>query len=772
MKKSKGNTISLFFMFLIAALLLNIGLLVLNNFGSFFDNLKKELNVSDVYYKMPATMYTSEVKEYLENEPNIQKMQVEDIYAGDTIVKYGNEERQIKFMICNANQERTLSKWKFIGEHLPAEKMSIYIPYIMNLDGGYGLNDTLKININGKELIFTVKGFIEDIYFSSLDTIYLSGYVTPETFDLVADQLSEERGVLVFTKEEATNSKVVRSIQSLTKTESSLSQLNSEESIFNIDLALVELSRVSMSSIISSVIVVFAAIIVLVTLVVVRFRINISIIDDMTKIGSLKAVGYTSRQIMCTMAYQYTIIAIIGSLVGIILSYFCIPILSNVFAVQSGLKWEQGFDLVASSMTLVILLAITMAVAYLSSRRINKLTPITSLRGGIVTHSFRKNPIPLHKVKTRLTVALAMKGLLQSKKQSLMIILIIIAISFAGAFSIVMYYNTSIDTTTFKKTPGLELTNVVAIREPDVNQKSILDEISQLSSVRMAQYIDELSVTIEDNVVKAFVMEDFRKKETNTVYKGRYPIHSNEIVLAGQFAKQIDKDVSDTVIVELGGHKEEYLITGLSQGTYMGGKNVSICLSGMQRLNPDLELNMLNIYLNHKEVSSKDFVALLETSYMDVFINVIDMDEQIEDGIGLYTDLIGKIGPVILIITILVDILVLYFVLNSSVVRKKRELGIQKAIGFTTFQLMNQLSLSFLAPITIGVCAGCLLGVTQINNIMSLVQGSMGIMKAEYMIKPFWIIVFGLAIILVSYITSMLITYGIRKISAYALVTE
>ena len=139
---------------------------------------------------------------------------------------------------------------------------------------------------------------------------------------------------------------------------------------------------------------------------------------------------------------------------------------------------------------------------------------------------------------------------------------------------------------------------------------------------------------------------------------------------------------------------------------------------------------------------------------------------------GPYIDIVSKIGIVTMVITIVVVLLVLYFVIVSSIIRRRRELGIQKAIGFTTIQLMNQISISFVFPILIGITLGCILGMTQTNPIMTFAQSSMSIMKANYIIRPDWIILFGAATLIVSYITSMLITWRIRKISAYALVSE
>ncbi|WP_342435466.1 hypothetical protein NSS79_17490 [Paenibacillus sp. FSL L8-0436] len=59
----------------------------------------------------------------------------------------------------------------------------------------------------------------------------------------------------------------------------------------------------------------------------------------------------------------------------------------------------------------------------------------------------------------------------------------------------------------------------------------------------------------------------------------------------------------------------------------------------------------------------------------------------------------------------------LTFTVNSNVFAHQSglmwgELGIQKAIGFTTCQLMNQLSLGFLPPIIMGVLLGSIAGIT------------------------------------------------------------
>ncbi|OZV13974.1 hypothetical protein CIW83_00635 [Tissierella sp. P1] len=189
------------------------------------------------------------------------------------------------------------------------------------------------------------------------------------------------------------------------------------------------------------------------------------------------------------------------------------------------------------------------------------------------------------------------------------------------------------------------------------------------------------------------------------------------------------------------------------------------------KLNPDFKQQNLQIYLN-KGADVPEFIKTLENSYGDSIMTIVDADKNMEQSIGIYISIVSKVGIAILIITMAVVVFVLYLIISSAIIRRKHELGIQKAVGFTTFQLMNQISFGFMPPVIIGVFIGTIAGMTQGNKIMSIAQRSMGVMKANYIINTLWIISFSIAIVIISYITSMLITYSIRKISAYKLVSE
>lgn len=775
-KKTIGHTISLFIMFLIAALLLNSGLLISINFNKFFNDTCNELNTSNIYYTMPSRIYDDELRQYIRDHENLISMQEEYSIWADVKVKYNDEERGLTLLMNDASFNRDLSKWKFVGDHLPVEpdEMSIYLPSIFRESGNYNLNDNFLIHLpaNNKKLDFTIKGFIEDIYFSSMETRALGIYLPHDTFVMVSDLLGESHdAVLIYANLKEINKDIEIGIKELTGLEATTYSSNLSNLLLSFDIEIIETSRVLMAFIMAVMVIAFAFIIVAVCLIVVRFRISNSIEEDMAKIGSLKAIGYTSRQIILSIVLQFVLIALTASILGIILSYMTTPIISDVFAQQSGIKWIQGFDLYISTMSLGLIIIIVMLIAYISSRKIKRLNPIVALRGGIITHNFKKNHLPLEHSRGNISFFLAIKNLLQNKKQGIMITIIMFAVSFTGVFAVVMFYNTTVDTKAFNETPGIELSNVVLSLKTDTDHDRIKEEVINMEGVRKAQYIDDVMVVVNKYEVRAFVMEDYGAKETDTIYEGRYPKHANEIAIAGHLAKMLNKDIGDSISVEYSGVKEDYLITGFTQGTFMGGINASIRRDGFIKINPNYKEQSLQIYLD-KDYDAGILSKKLEGLYKEEKLAITDMDYEIGVGAGVYTDIVSKVGITILVVTIAVVILVLYFVINSSIIRRKRELGIQKAIGYTTYQLMNQISMGLLPSTIIGVVIGCLVSATKSNAIMSLVQRGMGIMKANYVVVPLWIIEFAILLIVVSYITSILLTYRIRKISAYALITE
>jgi len=134
---------------------------------------------------------------------------------------------------------------------------------------------------------------------------------------------------------------------------------------------------------------------------------------------------------------------------------------------------------------------------------------------------------------------------------------------------------------------------------------------------------------------------------------------------------------------------------------------------------------------------------------------------------ALFSYLYLLITTIILIFTASIILFFLYFITVAVIIRRHRFLGIQKAMGFTTFDLMQQMSVSFMLPLILGIILGTVISAFTFNNILALL---MELKQTSFDVPYLWIALTGIALAIISYATILIITGRIRKISACDLV--
>jgi len=768
-RKAKGQTAILAALFLISSMMLNTGLNVFN-FGSFFDRTAEELNASDAYFIIPEARYNSMVEEYLYRHEEITALQKNSGLHVYMTTGWKDETLSIQRMICDIDEPRELTQWKLVGDSLSGIADAVYVPYLYKVVGGFDLGDSMTAEICGKTYDFTVAGYIECIYHDRLytgDMLFMPG----ARYEELCEDLPEYRKVLIFANGISNYAKIESALLDLTDaTSAGAGYVTDEKTLLHaMSYSSMKTERTSMALMMAVMLIVFTAVITIVCLLVIRFRINNSIEEDMPRIGSLQSIGYSSAQISLSVVAQYGMIALVACLIGVIPTYLLLPVIGEVFAQQSGLFWECGFEPLTNLLAVGSLTLIVTAMALIAALEFRKITPVLALRGGILTHSFKQNCVPLDRSRLPLTMALSFKSILQGLRQSVTVFVILTAVSFTATMAAVLYYNAAVDLSVFEKVPGMERANAAIAFKPGQDTDELKKEVLKHGDVYKAQYLDIGRTVVDEVDVGVVVMEGFAGRETNNVYKGIYPRYDNEIAIPGVLASMMAKDIGDEVLA--GKEERPFLITGLTQGTEAGPISVYLTLNGMRKIYPGFQQIALMIYLNDG-VDAAEYVFAMEDIYAEQALSIINADASFAEGVSSFATIISLVGLAILIIAGFVVILALYFVIGSTVIRKRRELSTQKAIGYTTINLMHQISLGFVFPISLGVVAGCLLGMTTTNPLISIIITQMGIMKANFIIDTSWVIIVGIFIILFSYLASMLITWRIRKISAYALVTE
>ena len=769
-RKAKAQTMVLVSLLFIASMLSNISLMILFDFTDSFERMAEELQTSDLFFTIPERMYTDEVEQYFLNHEEIEYFQVNNGLVAH--ITQPAEAVGIS-IIANKDEVRMISDWRLVSDQMLDLEQAIYVPYHFKVSNGYQLGDEFILEIENQLYEFNIAGFSESL-FQNGPVIGDVFFIPDARFDELSTVLADLRFMLIFANGGAENhAPIEMDLLQLTGASGTALQVTDIRStVMSGNLASMQTFRTMMPSMLAAMLMVFTGIIIVVCLLVIHFRIKNRIDEEMPQFGLLQSVGYTSKQLATAITTQYGIIAIISCLISIVPAYLIIPVISSLFAQQNSFFWNPPVNPIINMIVFLVSCTITLATAFGAAIKIRKITPIQALRSGIQTHNFKKNHFPLEHSKLPLQLLLSCKSALQNKRQSISMFIIIASVSFVATASAIMYYNAIVDTTIFQTVPGVERMDVRIAFIPDEEETilALKEEVHGHSDVYHAQYLDIDRITVDDLIVGVVIKENYETRVINNVYEGIFPRHENEIVISGFIANLLDKDIGDTVLV--GEAALPFLITGLSQGMEAGDLLTTyLTINGMRRIRPDFIQSSLAIYLN-EDVNIPEFIRQMEIQFEGRYFFVEDSHMIFAEGMAPFITIMSLVSAAIIVISSAVIILVLYFVIGAAITRKRRELGIQKATGYTTWAQMQQVTFIFIVPFILGVIVGCAAGSVAFNIIMSIGMQAAGVMQINYLINPAWVMGAGIGILALSYVSCLLMTWRVRKISVYSLVSE
>jgi putative ABC transport system permease protein len=772
LKKSKSAALFLFILMIIAGLLLNIGLTAMSVMNHFYENKVRELRDPHVSIAMNSASFKAAYGDFLASYPGVREMETEQVIllSTSTIPFYENDSGYgIRTMLLNADAARSIAPVKLIEAASTGSGEGIYVPYSWKVRNGYQLGDNLTITYRGKAYTYRITGVFESTLMGSSRLNMLKIYLPDAAYRQFTRAVGPEaQGTLMsaILSDNKQSGKVVKNYQK------QFPHSNEVEvpSFWAADTETAKDGGGFIVNFVSMILAAFAAVIVLVSLIVIAFRIRDSIEDGIANIGVLQAMGYTSLQIILSYVVQFSLIAMAGSATGVAVSCTMLPAYGQVVSSLTGLIWRGGASAGVSLVSIATVTLLVCTVALLSAARIRRLHPAVALRGGLMTHHFKRNFFPLDQTKGGLQWVHACKAMMANGRQNLLIGSIMAAITFASVFSVVLYSNIAGDKVAFYQVLGSEMPDVGIQVQPGKDSLQLLAGVRKMTGVSKAVIMDSIIMAIQGHIVNTEISDQFEMLNNQTVYEGRYPRYDNEVAITGGLARLLGKSIGDSIKLEAGNVSYSFLITGLSQSFSAGGKGASLTLSGVYHLIPGLKEMSVNVYL--EGVSKSDFIQNVKAEYGDMIWSVTNVDESQESGMQVYNSAVFAVMAIILAITVLVVVLILYLVIRTAVLKRRRELGILQAAGYTTFQLMTQVTLSIMPIAVSGVIGGGVLGGLYTNVILELMLTDAGIARVRFVVHVPLVAFLCMAIIALSFLVSLLAAYRIRKITPYCLIAE
>ncbi len=110
--------------------------------------------------------------------------------------------------------------------------------------------------------------------------------------------------------------------------------------------------------------------------------------------------------------------------------------------------------------------------------------------------------------------------------------------------------------------------------------------------------------------------------------------------------------------------------------------------------------------------------------------------------------------------------------MTTMLVQRRRELGGKKALGFTNAELGRQTRWTILPAVGVGAGLGAVLGGVLMAPLLAALLRGIGILKVE--LTTNWLQVGGIAALILAFalVMTWLVSLRIRRVSAYALMTD
>ena len=824
LKKNKREAAAIVFLTFVTAFLMATFAVSITQIGSAFDRCFEETGSADFILLFEDDKYRDIYRDILEEEYNVTDIRESSVLVGmgASIISKKGESTANNIIFADESTERKIENFKKLNA-LPddeIEKLShpIWLPQYFEITAGYAPGDTFTLVFGGRDYPFTIAGFYSTGLYNSSRHM-LKCVITDDDMVLLS-AVYEEYRLIAFDTEmefpyeeyyEKCSARSNESVASIVILFDKDTEKWSETNFLNVFLY--------MSVFLSVVTLICAVFLIL-------HKISKDMEEQMVQIGVLEALGYTSRALSLSYICEYILTGGVGAVIGGITAAVFSPVMDTLIRGMMNRDVHTDVNILRILIVAISIIALVTLFALSRAARVKKLPPVVAFRKGIKTHHFGKNILPLEKMRHSINIRLAFKGIGNDLRSNIGTGICMIAAGVAIMFSVYLFdffksgYNGLIGVL------GMETPDINIIMMNGVNGEKFCEEIREFPEVEKVLLTRAMGDYVEvkgcNQSAAVFSYADYSLTDNIRLKAGRFPEYDNEIMISARREETENRHIGDSIIIKGDVCEKSYIITGIVTAMNNNGISVYMTEDGYRRIRPNDRPNAVEITLKNEEerLAFTDKLTALygasakDTAYaqsaqgsleerirakadekMAVLISqygVTDVDYAIRIGdtvisgnssrfvikeISSMKDFLKSqmesiaavtktfsFGAVIFIAVVVAVILGIIAV--STVKRQRREFGIMKSMGYTSRDLMLQLTLRILPVTIISSCIAAVLSV--------------------WVQRAFWMAAFGVqipeslpliigttaALVLFCLIVTYVSAGSIRKISVTELMTD
>ncbi len=738
-KNKKSQSILICITMMICAVIFATSLGMIKTIKDSIWKIYKETNAShDLIIFNGAKHKEDEIESWWRNQKEVENIQLFKTYLNNSKIKTKNDNKSLIVQLVELPYtEPKVDKLIIVkGEKKITPKHNeIWIPTNCARENNIHIGDNLEVLVGSKKFNMTVGAVVVDPEFSV-------PLISPSRIWLAPGELSNmiPKGesysfTLGVRYNEPSNEPIVwRSFKDnlgvpFTGTKINISVFTS---IYEFQYELID-----------KVLIIFSIIITILVLFITAFTIKNSILSDYKCIGVLKAIGFSSKNIITIYVSQVFSMALISIPMGIFISYFIIKEMIKSVTFSLGINHIKQSLIYPFISTFLILTIFILVVAYISSSGAENINPAQAIKDGVPIEKINRKSIPsfMSLKKFPLNIALAVKEILNNKKKSVFLLFNGIITVFVFVFSINLY-NSLLNFNSNRASWG-DSNSQISIERFKIGTEELSD--SQLKDILKTK--SEIKDVIPLGMYANTFLGDEEKKDLDVFYAytfdgdmdsigikniiGRNPKEENEISMAVNSSKVCNKKVGDYISICINGQKCSFLITGIYQSISNSGHGYRIQSSVIKRLDTDFIEKYYEINLKPNE-SIEKFVGDLNYSLKDK----IGIAENNSCGYGVqpYVKATNLMIGLLVIVSIVLIFLNIFNGTLISIYENKKKIGVYKAIGISAKSIRVSIVCKNTLTIIVSFFIGIPLGLNISPKILDLLLSKSGIVEFPFII--------------------------------------
>ena len=437
---------------------------------------------------------------------------------------------------------------------------------------------------------------------------------------------------------------------------------------------------------------------ILIALLVLRFTLVFSLEEQYQEIGILKAIGLRNYSIKKLYLIKYFVIVVVGATLGTLISIPISQIMIDSVS-QNMIMANSSVNMGINILCALIIIVLVSLFCYFCTRKLNKVSAITAIRGGYTGERFSKRK-GIHLSRSRhLSVPfyLGINDIMNHLPRY-----IILMITFCMSFILITIPLNTINTMKSDEMAqkfNYDPSSAVYVHkiEDSQNQKYRNSKDLMEGVVRVEKEMKEkgydakisaipiyfINYEYQGNTSRYNIMSTqlLGKENTFSDYSaGTAPILQNEIAFSQGIMTERGWTIGDYVEATINGEKKTMIITGIYSDYMQLGKSARLNnqLDCSQEMMFDYWTLMVDM---ETELTQREMASLMSKQFPDYEWNTAQ--DQIDQNVGgiqaalseMIIPMTAMLCAVIMLITLLME--------KLFITREKGEIAMMKSIGFT-----------------------------------------------------------------------------------------